>query len=145
MLPISMTQSRASCQRGKHLKNIRLFVGSAPMPGTAKRLSRIFPGNWALGLIFQRVSNRNGKSCQNAGLSNALWLGSTIPGDFPKTMKFLLVPLKLCALFRLFTPCLKDSSLLVLLLTFLVALTLCSQQGQATFRALEVLCNIVKW
>jgi len=52
----------------KHLKNIHLFVGSAPMPGTAKRLSRIFPENWALGLIFHRVSSRNEKSCQNAGL-----------------------------------------------------------------------------
>ncbi len=116
MLPISMIQSRASWRRGKRLKNIRLFGGSAPMPDTAKRLSRIFPENWALGLIFQRGSSRNGKSFQNAGLSNALWLGLTIPDVFLRIMKFLLVPLKLYASFRPFTPCLKDFTLLVQLL-----------------------------
>jgi len=69
----------------KLIDYIRIFSGSAPMPDTAKRLNRIFPEDLAWGLIFLRVSSRNGKSFQNVGLSNALWRGSTIPDVFLKT------------------------------------------------------------
>jgi len=65
---------------------------------------------------YTTVANFYYAAIKSGPWENALWLGSTIPDVFLKTMKFLLVPLKLYALFPLFAPFLKDFRLLVQLL-----------------------------
>lgn len=122
MLPTYMTQSQVFWQRGRPSRNIRLFSVFVPTQDTEKPLSRMFPANWGLALTFQRASSPSGKSCQNAGSLSALWLGSTIPAVFPKTMKCLSV------LHKLFAPLLPSAlyssgfSLLVQLLNGLSTL-----------------------
>lgn len=117
MLPTYMTQSQVFWQRGRPSRNIRLFSVFVPTQDTEKPLSRMFPANWGLALTFQRASSPSGKSCQNAGSLSALWLGSTIPAVFPKTMKCLSVLLKRFAPLLPSALCSSGFSLLVQLLS----------------------------
>ena len=83
MLPIYMIQSQGFWQQEMPLRNIHPFNATVPMQDTAKPLSKMFPVNWALVLIFQYGLSLNEKSCPSDGLLSLPWLGSTIPAVLP--------------------------------------------------------------
>ena len=75
------------------------------MPETANPLSRMFPVNWDVASIFQRVSSLNGRSCPSGGSLSVLWRGSTTPAAFLKIMKYLSVLLRQFVPLLLFVLC----------------------------------------
>lgn len=95
MLPISMIQSPVFWSQGMPLRNIHPFNVFVQMLDIERLLSKMFLKNWALVLILLHAQHPDGRSCPRGGLWSVLWPGSTIPVVFPKTMKYLPVPLKL--------------------------------------------------
>ena len=81
------------------------FNGSVPTQDTAKPLSKMFPVNWALVLIFPHALSPSGRFCPSDGLLSVPWHGSTTPAVFPKITRYLSVLLRPFVLLLLFIPC----------------------------------------